>query len=400
MMNRTADTEILPSEFNVSTVEIVKVKDVDTNSNIFMNSNINRYQNEVYGHQYGNISPVPESALAARLDPFKIKKGVTYYYRDLYAYFCCVKYNDGSSVAFDEDTGVMRGGYFTATDDGVACLSCHVDDSNFYNCSFFSEGDGHEYIVSPDGDKEFTMLKDAIEHATKYWNSRLIIHDGTYDLITEYGEEIEDSSASNPGLILRNNITVIFSGKSKVVCNYQGDTYNVRKFFSPFNSGVGGFTIIGLNLECSNTRYCVHDERGSSGDEYFNYYKDCRMKLDNRNNPDGYRAVIGGGLGKSGRISVVGCYFESVGTSDYPVVSWHNNAASNSQSFIVIEDCYIDGDNGFRFSWYGESELISNMQISGCSVGRPTEERAETSDGSSPIHNTSVLEWNNEIRTN
>ena len=172
--------------------------------------------------------------------------------------------------------------------------------------------------------------------------------------------------------------------------------------FSPFNSGVYGFTLDNLHLEASNCRYDVHDERASANDGYKNEYKNCSLYIDNSGNTGwSSKQCIGGGLGRNGEILVENCIFESVGISDsgYGIVSWHNGAAGGAKSSIVISGNYFKGKGTFRLSWYGNSTDITTALVSNNSFGSAIQSKAETSDGTSPNVNTEIIEWNNVIRT-
>ena len=47
-----------------------------------------------------------------------IRKGVTYHYKNLYAYFCCVIYNNGTKINLSDTTNTRVSGSFTAEDNG------------------------------------------------------------------------------------------------------------------------------------------------------------------------------------------------------------------------------------------------------------------------------------------
>ncbi len=181
------------------------------------------------------------------------------------------------------------------------------------------------------------------------------------------------------------------------MCHYKGDNYNVRHYFSPFNSvdSERGFVLENLNLECSNVRYAIHDETNGQAGFYRNIYKNCRIRLDNSANIDGYPACIGGGLGSDSEIIIENCFFESIHddrTRD--IVSYHNNG--NGRSNIVVRGCYFANKDTVRCSYYGASEKISTMIVSGCSLGG-----APILSQESPEHTTINMEliaFGNEIR--
>lgn len=244
----------------------------------------------------------------------------------------------------------------------------------------------NEHVVKVGIGEDFETLKSGIEYATRFNGSIVKVKRGIYDLVEEFGDELEKSN----GLVLKNNVHVIFEPGSKVLFNYEGDLQNVHVNFSPFNSGAYGFIIENLDLEASNCRYCIHDERGNSNDFYHNVYKNCRMKLDNANNPDWKNPqCIGTGLA-NGVIEIENCRFNNY-------ITFHNNngTSTNSKSNVYIKDCYFERGSIIVGS-YGNSTEISNFYISGNSLGgNITNQDTE----STALVNIELYEWNNEVRT-
>lgn len=262
------------------------------------------------------------------------------------------------------------------------------------------------YRVEKDGSGDFTSLVDCINEATQYMDSKVYVGAGEWDICAELGETyLNEVSATHGkrGPYLQNRIHLIFASKSKVVCNYTGSREETMRWLSPFNAGIYGFTLENANIEASNCRYCVHDERDQGTDAYVNKYINCRMHLDNSTNTV-IRSCnpIGGGLGKNGYIDIDGCWFRGEPTQVYvsqlPLVTYHNSAGADAKSHISVKNTYLAGDGRFRFNWYGQSQLITEVEVSGCSMGSAILSRAEV-EGSSPYENISVTEWNNEIRT-
>ena len=163
---------------------------------------------------------------------------------------------------------------------------------------------------------------------------------------------------------MKNNITIIGSSQAYIKFNYSGSNDNVKQLFSPLNSGYKGFTLIDVNVIASNCRYCMHDERGYSTDEYHNIYKNCNFYLDNTNNTAWTsKSCLGGGLGKSGSIDINGCIFESKNAeNDNGVLSYHNNAIEGSKSNLRIINNYLKTGT-IRFAAYGDSTEKSVMLV-------------------------------------
>lgn len=255
-------------------------------------------------------------------------------------------------------------------------------------------------VVKKDGTGDFTTIKDAVELGTLFENTEVVIEEGTYDLIEEFGSSyFEGLNIPDVyyGLVLSNNIKLIFSPNSKVVCNYTGNNQYVMSQFSPFNSGEKGFTIENLNIECSRVRYCVHDERNNKTDLYVNKYKNCNMYIDNTENTYWSSSrCIGGGLGKNGIVEIDNCIFETGKVGELFPVSYHNSGVENAKSLIVAKNCYFKGGTSFAFSYYGVSTKKTVILVSSCSFGRSIYKYQENPNFTND--NIEITEWNNIIR--
>lgn len=374
-----------------------------------------------YAHKSTTVRPSDNEYMQI-YDPIPIKAGVTYYYRNLYAYFCNAVYTDGSIAAFTEDTGAYLSGSFIAERDGHVYLTVRKNDG--YSIQFtdseiiYNSGITQDmieynkllvppmYTVEKDGSGDYTSLLKCLLTAAEHPDSVVYVGSGVYDLVQEfeehYGSDFFTSynASSVKGIILKNRIKVIFSSGAVVRFNYTGDNTEVLTKFSPFNSGEYGFTLENMRLESSNCRYCVHDERSTNEDAYENVYLNCSMYQDNSANTAwATKTCIGGGLGKYGNVRVENCVFESVGINNgYAITAWHNSKAAGAKSTLVVKGNYFKGKSTFRLTWYGESEEITTALVSNNSLGAAIVHRAETSDGTSPNMNTEIIEWNNEIR--
>lgn len=270
-----------------------------------------------------------------------------------------------------------------------------------------SGGDRLVVKVEKDGSGDYTKLVDAINAATQVMDAVVYVGAGTWDICDELGEDYLNAVSSTHGTrgpYLKNRVHLIFASNSKVVCNYTGTREDTMRWLSPFNAGQYGFTLENANIEASNVRYCVHDERDTDTDAYINKYINCRMHLDNSTNTV-IRTCnpIGGGLGKDGYVEIDGCWFKGertyVYTENLPLVTYHNSAAAGAKSYISLKNSYFADDGRPRFNWYGQSQLITNVEVCGCSMGSIILSQAETTDGSSPYQNISIIEWNNTVRT-
>ena len=253
---------------------------------------------------------------------------------------------------------------------------------------------------------DFSNLVEAINTVVDMgMDKTLYVGAGDWDLIDDFTEyygptcfDESDETVRPVDIPLKNRIHIIFSQNAFVHYEFNPTTEYYGNTFTPFRAGPYGFTLEGLKLSVTGARYCIHEERNSATDQYNNHYINCEMYLDNRNNSFGYIQCIGGGLGTNGNIIVENCIFDSElrNTTNLYIVSWHNTAAANASSKIVIKDCYFVR-GGIRFSWYGTSTNISTMIITNCSYLASPQHRAETEN--STVENTRIIAWNNELRT-
>ena len=233
--------------------------------------------------------------------------------------------------------------------------------------------------------RQFTKLKDGVEYASQFPNALLIVDDGTYDLVNEYGQDYLDNANNDKGLVLKNGLHIKFSSKSKVVFNYNGSNAYIHTEFSPFNTGIYGGTLENMTLECSNCRYAIHDERGSSSDRYENRYINCVMSLDNSQNPDWSNPQnIGGGLGQDGYIEIIGCVFNNA-------ITYHNKnyGSTQAKSKVIIKDCYLQ-NNGIIIQGY-------NANITEKSVFIVTNTHTDYINVQTTVDNVVCYQWNNDI---
>ena len=263
--------------------------------------------------------------------------------------------------------------------------------------------------------EEYTTLKSGIEKAVSIGNCTVYVKDGVYDIIQEYGGNsyfenlTENEVYKNPGLVLGNNIHVIFSSGAKVVCNYTGNNQYVKKHFAPFNADTrtlqmgmsSDFVIENCICEASNVKYVVHDEYNGFDVTYKHIYRNCKFKLDNTNNEYiDTQSSFGGGCGTYGYIELDGCNVIVVpingviGTG----ISWHNannNYACTdvSNNRLFIKNCVTNGS--ISFAAYGTSETTSTMTICGSKFhGEPIHEYTNNPPYCT-VDNIEIIEWGN-----
>ena len=265
------------------------------------------------------------------------------------------------------------------------------------------EGFVHVYHVEKDGSGDYDKLIPAITEAEKYMDSCIYIGPGVWDLIDELGDEyVENCSSAQRGIYLKNRVHLIGSSESIITCNYTGNNTNTMTWLSAFNSGEYGFTLENINIESSNVRYTIHDERDTSAEHYDNYYLNCNFK--HNNELGGNRQCIGGGLGKDGHIVMRGCVFDAVGVSNNSAVSYHNTwyKGGKGKSFIDIQGNIVKRTGTFRFSWFGDSTEMTQIICANNFIGSDIQFVQETTDTSlgvkTDIVNMELYQWNNKIR--
>jgi hypothetical protein len=264
--------------------------------------------------------------------------------------------------------------------------------------------ESHIFYCGPT--REYTKLVDAINAATLFMDSVLYVDPGAYDLVSAFGDDyFANLTELNTlaGIQLKNRIRIVFSPNSFVKCHYLGDNEHAKEQFSPFNTGMFGFTIENLHLEASNVRYCVHDERSGSPEECQSIYDGCYMSLDNTNN-DAWpnSSCIGGGLGSNHRVDVRKSIFLPMGNGLLVGIYYHGAGSSNDFRYCVtITDNYLE-DGVIEFQLNTEMQTKdSHFLVSGNNV--PNDSRLSPNSAiqkaGNAYNNNVVYEWNNIVRT-
>lgn len=254
--------------------------------------------------------------------------------------------------------------------------------------------DSQNKIFKCGTNQEYTTLRSAIEAAIQVQNATVVVYPGTYDLSVEFKDVLD--SKNGTGIKLDNGVHVLFMAGSYVKANLELDSWSLTNF-EPFKA-IGDFTLEGLNIECTNTRYCVHDEHAGTEQTYINKYINCNMKY-HPNGQNTYVQCIGGGLGRNGYIDIVGGKYTTVtDDANYDIpISYHNNGIYNdAYSVINVSNVYLANKGYIRFGNFGPSTLKTNVNINNCSFGANIQHIMETTDSTND--NFEILDFNNEIR--
>ena len=237
-------------------------------------------------------------------------------------------------------------------------------------------------------------LYTVIPQAMQYDDSIVILTGGEYD--------VSSLIESNGDIVLGKNIKIIGMGNARIICHYTGDSATVMSQYSVFRKSVGGkgFTLENITLDCSRIRYCVHDDNGSNTDYYQNNYINCNMKMDNTDNTNWHTPTcIGGGLGGNAVINIDGGIYDGYSTdptlSQLYDISYHNSGYNQALSKIFIKNVYMK--HTARFSYFGDSTLVTQVIVSNSSVIAMPFKEAETSTSYSD--NINLITFNIEVRT-
>ena len=255
----------------------------------------------------------------------------------------------------------------------------------------------HFISVSKNGSGEgwsYKSLYEALAFAINNDHTFIEVYDGEYDLIAEMGDDLTDN---HNGILLGHDMKLKFHPNAYVTAHYKGDSDNIKSVFSAFMVGEGDFEIDGLNLSCSNIRYCIHDDNARAYSEYKHIYRNCKMLMDNSNNTAwDSKQCIGGGLGESAVIIIDNCFFESVGSENNAEVSYHNcGYGTTARSEIHISNCYFKNST-CRFGYYGNTTNITSCYVSGCRAKQKPYVFRESS-GYDKV-NMELFEWGNDIQ--
>lgn len=256
---------------------------------------------------------------------------------------------------------------------------------------------------------DFTSVTACVKEAIKAYNSIVYIEQGEYDLIEEakalYGEGFFDNMTSGYyGITLEHGIHLVISQNATLRYEYNGNNNYVLENVAMFCPGNGDFTIEGGTLIAKNSRYIIHDEKGSHTDRYTHKFERINMYCDNRNNPFGFKQCIGGGLGVNGDIVIKDCFFKSEfngNETNKVAVSYHNTWGTvhgSAKSNIVFSGNYVEGLATVRFGYLGDYTTTTNCIVSNNSLGsEPILVKEVEEDGNTKL-NMRLICFNNEIR--
>lgn len=261
-------------------------------------------------------------------------------------------------------------------------------------------------VIAKDGSGDFTKLTEGINEAMKSYGTKVIVKQGTYDLVSEYTTAYLDSlSGGDFGIMLGNGINLVFAPTAYVTFDYDGDNTWIIANFSPFNTANDlGYTIDGLNCVARNCRYILHDDpRPGAKTKYsYNTIKNCYFELYSSPSYPSWvnHQIIGGGCGDSTAVVIENCIFNDhfTGVSKYNAVSYHNSTSGSAdyESKITVKDSYFADGNTIGFEGYGSATSKTKVIVTNNSLQNGS---ADIAYNSSSADNMTLYSWNNAART-
>lgn len=256
-------------------------------------------------------------------------------------------------------------------------LNCYIDPVDNVEKQLKSITDAGvrtSVILSKDGSGDFTTWRAATEYCWTHPNTDVHVHGGVYNLVDEYGETYFQNIPStydrqhSCGPECGYNCRYIFSAGAKLVFNYTGSTTLVATYFAPVNI-VGSCEFENMRIECSNCRYCVHEDMACFvlpiPKDVKVKYINCHMKHSG-NTLGSYRETwcIGAGGGIRSVSDIIGGVYESdVGSITYHLPSQHGTHDCE----VHIKDAYCTG--GVQTTDYPETnDGTIYLDVCGCSL--------------------------------
>lgn len=212
-----------------------------------------------------------------------------------------------------------------------------------------------EYVIDKNATDEdaHTSLLDGLLYCYAHGVSRVRVKPGLYNMVDEYeatyGTSWDNDIGENNGIPLR-NISIIFEAGAKVEFNYEGGRENIHRHMSLFYTTATDCYVEGLDLECANLRYGIHDECGGSTAAYSHIFKNCRIIKTDNNADWSASYTIGGGLGMNGNVEIEGGIYKCENLAQQTqtdTMYYHNNSThEGTNSKVRIHGIYCYGPVG------------------------------------------------------
>lgn len=166
------------------------------------------------------------------------------------------------------------------------------------------------------------------------------------------------SDVNNRGLFLKKGDHLIGDSKSTITFDYDGSNPLVNEYFALLNLSVDNkVDNLVLKIGHKKARYIIHDDF-AEGNNGTNTIANCTFEGISFLN-----TAIGGGMGTASTYIIDTCVFNGAGAL---AVTYHNNAQAGSLNKYIVKNCYCSDGSSIRGTWYGKSELMSQMVVTGC----------------------------------
>lgn len=354
------------SSYNGDEPSYVDIDGADVTNSIFKTTNLasNSIKAGLHFAYAASLEKHPE---CVNLDELKINTVYTYAKNSLSALTSKYPFPNGFTImTFNALTHSYSGCIQVATDllSGNTAYRTNVSiwtDWNYHSNTTFTVGNR--------GWTDFNTLKACTEFIANnnIKNAIVFCQSKIYDLVQEYGQSYLDSivQTTNKGIGLHvgNNTHFIFANGAKVVFNYTGSNTAIGQYFSPFNI-TGSVTLENCTIECSNCRYCVHEDLPTDvdiiPDETTVKYINCFMQNNGGSIAYEAPACIGAGTNKNTVSVISGGKYSGSWIAD---ISYHNYYG-NEPSKVIIENVWMD--KGVRLADMSTAQTIVDVIITGC----------------------------------
>lgn len=257
-------------------------------------------------------------------------------------------------------------------------------------------------VVDANGGGDYTSFTEAIYENVDDGRD-VIVKAGTYNIVSEYialfGQSVIDNLAdSTSGMndfqygVRIHDRKVTFESGSHLVCDWTGHTVNGTHRFCALRVEPNAH-IVGLDLDCTATFYCIHDDYGTQDESpYTIKYENCRVIGHNLYNAN----CIGGGAHKYSRHILHNCYFKNnVSSSDRVLsadVRYHNTNTANAEPELYVSNCYFS--NNMNVTYYGTQTTKFRVYVNNCFAPYGIIKRGESA--SMTTDNVELYTWNNQ----
>lgn len=339
------------------------------------------------------------TANVGMLSPIRIRKGVTYYYRALYGYFCWIVYDSDldTEIRLTDSTSTVANGEITPTDDGFIYISVSKTSYNTKTDCFFTEHSlvinrrlydgfyvGNKFSESKtfvldvgESGHSFTSLRQALEYAEANYDEHIIyeiaMYYDDYDVSVDLTSEELSTSSSYIGLEVTKNVRIVgMNNYRKCLIHLElADNLDdsVKKRISTLNLKDNG-ELHNVTVSAKNCRYAVHDDYSTMTD-IEKTISDCKFISDNTF----YHRAYGAGYRSGYKWTFKNCIFENKEITPYSPFSAHNNLGFEKPAYIEFENCKFIATNessdgyGVMFgSLNTDTDIVNTVMFKGCSI--------------------------------